>query len=70
MMYEEDDDDNDDSDGDDDMMIPTHLSSKESAPSRRAGFGKWLGNPRPVVHERLVIFAQSTHTGRSGCAPY
>ena len=70
MMYEEDDDDNDDSDGDDDMMIPTHLSSKESAAFRRAGFGKWLGNPRPVVYERLVIFAQSAHTGRTGCAPY
>jgi len=38
MIYEEDDDDNDDSDMDDDMMISPHLSSKESAPSRRVGF--------------------------------
>lgn len=69
MMYEEDDIHDDDSD-DDDMMIPTHLSSKESAAFRRVGFrGKWLGRPRPGVYERLIIFTQSTHTGRTGCAP-
>ena len=48
MMYEEDDIHDDDSDMDDDMMIPTHLSSKESAPSRRVGFGdSGLGSPDP-----------------------
>ena len=48
MMYEEDDDDNDDSDMDDDMMISPHLSSKESAPSRRVGFVEsGLGSPDP-----------------------
>jgi hypothetical protein len=48
MMYEEDDDDNDDSDDDDDMMISPHLSSKESAPSRRVGFVEsGLEDPAP-----------------------
>lgn len=47
MMYEEDDADDDDSD-DDDMMIPSPLSSKESAAFRRAGFrGKGLEDPGP-----------------------